>query len=96
LSIRAPEIGGYQWHQVEISSPAYYFTPGSLKEVRLVCDTLLRAYRINCNRSTGFHVHVGNAQKEFNHKVIQNLMATIFNFEDQFRYVYFASNFMTS
>jgi len=83
-SIRAPEPGLiYEWQDIEINSPAFLFSVAALNQVRKVCSILNREYRINCNRSCGLHVHVGNAMTGFSYEVIRNLMATIWTFEPQ-------------
>jgi len=76
VTIRAPDRA-YSWIAIELCSPALYFTPGSLEQVRIVLETLAKTYRINCNRSCGLHVHVGNALRGFSVQTIRKLMATI-------------------
>jgi hypothetical protein len=83
-SIRAPEPGLlYEWQDIEINSPTFQFSEAALNQVRRVCRILNKEYRINCNRSCGLHVHVGNAMAGFSYEVIRNLMATIWTFEPQ-------------
>ncbi len=83
-SICALELGLlYEWQDIEINSPALKFSEAALNQVRRVCSILKREYRINCNRSCGLHVHVGNGMTGLSLEVIRNLMATIWTFEPQ-------------
>ena len=77
-TIRAPEDNvRYSWHKVELCSPSFFFTPGSLEQVRTVLEILSKNYRISCNRSCGLHVHVGNGLRGLSSRTIRNLMTTI-------------------
>jgi hypothetical protein len=83
-TICAPEPGLlYEWAALEINSPALYFSEVALNQVRNVCIILNKECRINCNRSCGLHIHVGNEMTGFSYEVIRSLMATLYTFEPQ-------------
>ena len=83
-SICSPEPGlVYEWAAIEINSPIMHFGDDALNQVRRVCSTLKRVYRINCNRSCGLHVHVGKSMEGFSFEVVRNLMALLYTFEPQ-------------
>jgi hypothetical protein len=55
-SVRAPEGSPYEWTDIEVRSPAFYFTSGSLKAVADVCILLNKTYGLHINDSMGLHV----------------------------------------
>ena len=73
----------YQWHQVEVRSPAFYFSSDSLRAIEDVCAVLTSTYCINVNESTGLHIHVGNGDKQFDFETVRKLAAFIWAFEPQ-------------
>jgi hypothetical protein len=90
-SIKFPKGGGagaYNWYQIEIKTPAYYFAEKAVDTVKKVCEVLSCAYRINCNQSCGIHVHVGNAKKGFSFETLRNLYATLWTFEPQIQTIH--------
>lgn len=86
-SICAPkglsESYDYLWIPAEIVSPAFEYCEAALTEVKIFVETLASKFRINCNRSSGIHVHVGNGPDGFVHETIRNLFATLWTFEPQ-------------
>jgi len=79
-SIRFPD-DLYDWVRVEINSPVMHFTPASITCVGKVCDLLTSNFRINCNSSCGLHVHIGNADKGFEFRTLQNLMGFLWTYD---------------
>ena len=75
--------GSYIYCQLELRSPAYYFTPEALDNIRNVCTLLTSKYRININESTGLHVHVGDGMHGFKFKTLQKLILFLWSFEPQ-------------
>lgn len=59
-TIKAPEGEDeytYHWVDVEVVSPVLMF-PADLWQIQRACE-ILNQFRISCNITTGFHVHVG-------------------------------------
>jgi hypothetical protein len=77
------EYASYLWHPIEVRSPAFYFTPDSIRAVEDVCAILTSIYCINVNFSTGVHVHTGNGTERFEFNKIRKLAAFLFTFEPQ-------------
>lgn len=50
---------GYQYFNIEINSPVYFYSPDSLAAIEQVFNILTTHFLINVNLSTGIHVHVG-------------------------------------
>jgi hypothetical protein len=77
----------YELFPLEFISPPLAFHQGSLDEVRSMCATISNTFRVNCNPTCGFHVHVGNGsgndEKPFSFEVIRKLIALIWTFEHQ-------------
>ena len=87
-TIKEPEgcLPYYQWLQIELTSPAYWFSEDSIRAVMDVLSIIKSTYLVNVNESCGLHVHVGNGlenQGEFEFSTIRNLFALIFAFEPQ-------------
>ncbi|KAK0115260.1 hypothetical protein ONS96_013723 [Cadophora gregata f. sp. sojae] len=83
-TIKAPSLEGYHFLPIEINSPPYYYGHESaFHEIGVVCQVLRDTYRISCNRSCGVQVHVGNGMEGFAFEAVQNLLATIWTFEEQ-------------
>ncbi|KAK8010464.1 hypothetical protein PG990_009429 [Apiospora arundinis] len=64
----AYEGGRTRWVSLELRSPAYFATPGNLKEIRRVLGGLSRSstLRFITPDTTGFHIHVGRGRSAFN------------------------------
>jgi hypothetical protein len=77
-------IGKYSFQKIEMQSPAYLMSEGSLREVQRVCHLLTRTYRTYTGESTGLHVHCGNSTRGLSLETVQNIMAIFFVFEPQF------------
>ena len=73
----------YNWYQIEINSPAFYFNQAAVDEVKTVCALLAKTFRIHINKSTGLHVHVGNGMKGLSTDKLRSLMAMLYVFEPQ-------------
>lgn len=83
-SILGPKNENYDWLQIEIVSPAFYWgDENALRNIKVLLSVLKRTYRINVNESCGLHVHVGNGMEGFAFETIRNLMATLWTFEKQ-------------
>jgi hypothetical protein len=55
-TVRGPEDTPYKWTDIEVRSPALYFTSSSLKAVADVCDLLKKTYGLHVNDTMGLHV----------------------------------------
>lgn len=85
-SLKAPVEGlaqGYKWYGVEVISPAFYLTEGSLQEVIRVTEIIKSTYLVNINDSCGLHVHVGVGDETFTFPHIRNLHALLYAFSPQ-------------
>lgn len=71
----------YTFVPVEVQSPPYLMSEGSLREVQRCCHLITRTYRTSSLESSGLHVHVGNSTQGFPLQTVQNLMAILFAFE---------------
>ena len=81
-SIMAPHRE-YNYCQIEITTPIFYFTEQSIAQVRKVCQILAGTYRININQSCGIHVHSGDETLGFSADTLRNLSAFLWTFETQ-------------
>lgn len=73
----------YSYVALELVSPAYYFGDAAKTAIRNVCNLLANTYCLNNNRTTGFHVHVGNGVDGFPFHTIRNLVLFLWVFEPQ-------------
>ncbi|OBT75815.1 hypothetical protein VF21_05566 [Pseudogymnoascus sp. 05NY08] len=73
----------YRWHSAEVISPALYFHPESLTQIRVACATISTEFRVAATRTTGLHVHVGDGANGFSHSTVRNLIALLWGFEPQ-------------
>lgn len=55
-TIQGPERTPYEWTDIEVRSPAFFFTRGSLKAVADVAMLLNKTFGIHVNRTMGLHV----------------------------------------
>jgi hypothetical protein len=55
-TICGPERTPYKWIEIEVRSPAFFFTRGSLKAVADVAILLNKTFGIHVNRTMGLHV----------------------------------------
>ncbi|KAN0117311.1 putative amidoligase enzyme domain containing protein [Hyaloscypha variabilis] len=75
--------GPYDWTCIEVHSPAYYFTGGSLKAIIDVCRLLSQTYGLSVNSSMALHVHVGDSNNGFDTETPTNIVAFLWAFEPQ-------------
>ncbi|KFY75801.1 hypothetical protein V499_04237 [Pseudogymnoascus sp. VKM F-103] len=73
----------YRWHSAEVISPALYFPPESLTQIRVACATISTEFRVAATRTTGLHVHVGDGADGFSHSTVRNLITLLWGFEPQ-------------
>ncbi|KFY41980.1 hypothetical protein V494_02672 [Pseudogymnoascus sp. VKM F-4513 (FW-928)] len=73
----------YRWHSAEVISPALYFRPESLTQIRVACATLTTQFRLVATKTTGLHVHVGDGADGFGHNTVRSLIAILWGFEPQ-------------
>lgn len=73
----------YRWHSAEVISPALYFYPEALTQIRVACATISTQFRVAATRTTGLHVHVGDGANGFSHSTLRNLIALLWGFEPQ-------------
>jgi hypothetical protein len=87
-TIEAPEgcNNDYKWFEIELTSPAFWFSEDSIRAVTDVLAIIKNTYLVNINESCGLHVHVGNGTDnlgEFRFSTIRNLYALLYAFEPQ-------------
>lgn len=73
----------YEFHGIEVKSPPFYYCQNSRLNVSAVAQILTNTYRLWCNETCGSHVHVGNARNRFHPRVLSNLAALLWTFEDR-------------
>lgn len=73
----------YRWQSAEVISPALYFCPESLTQIRVACATISTQFRVAASRTTGLHVHVGDGANGFRPNTLRNLIALLWGFEPQ-------------
>ncbi|KFY31232.1 hypothetical protein V493_01287 [Pseudogymnoascus sp. VKM F-4281 (FW-2241)] len=73
----------YRWHSAEVISPALYFFPEALTQIRVACATISTQFRVVATRTTGLHVHVGDGANGFSPRTLRNLIALLWGFEPQ-------------
>jgi hypothetical protein len=73
----------YDWHSAEVISPAMYFCPAALSQLRVACAVISSLFRVVATSSTGLHVHVGDGANGFNHNTLRNLVSLLWAFEPQ-------------
>lgn len=78
----------YTFVPVEVQSPPYLMSEGSLREVQRCCHLITQTYRTCSPESSGLHVHVGNRTQGFPLQTVQNLMAILFAFEPALEMLY--------
>jgi hypothetical protein len=78
----------YDYYQIELVSPPMEFCEESLNNIMRVCEALTRYYRIDCNESTGLHVHVGNKSQGFEFEIVRRLMAILWTFDLQIQTIH--------
>lgn len=77
------ETQTYDWFSVEVRSPAMWYGPGMLTQVRRVCETLTNTFRTNVNEICGLHLHVGQGNNGFSVATLQQLMGLLWAFDTQ-------------
>ena len=78
----------YRWHSAEAISPALYFAPEALTQIRVACAIISTRFRTAATSTTGLHVHVGDGTNGFNHSTVRNLIALLWGFEPQLQTLY--------
>lgn len=68
---------------IEMRTPVLKFCPEALKEINTVLTALRKQFDVLVNRSCGLHVHVGREREGISHVPLQQLMSTIWVFENQ-------------
>ncbi|KAL2067453.1 hypothetical protein VTL71DRAFT_1878 [Oculimacula yallundae] len=87
-SVDKLEDSDYEWLQIEVVSPAYYFTPEALVEVRLALRTLKKNFCLMMVETAGLHIHVGDGHRSFDVKTATRLAAFVWAFEAQLHSVH--------
>ncbi|KAG4424441.1 hypothetical protein IFR04_002497 [Cadophora malorum] len=82
-SIEKLAISPYGYFQIEVRSPAYYFTAQALNEVRLACQTLTDNFCTLAVETSSLHVHVGDGERSFDFESMRRLEAFLWAFEPQ-------------
>ncbi|PQE23500.1 amidoligase enzyme protein [Rutstroemia sp. NJR-2017a BVV2] len=80
-TIECPDETVYDFHQIEIKSPVFYYSEAAVEEVRKVCALVSSTYRLFCNESMGLHVHVGNGVMGFDGRTLRNLFGILWTTE---------------
>ncbi|KAH8601409.1 hypothetical protein B0O99DRAFT_608847 [Bisporella sp. PMI_857] len=65
-SIEPPEDNPfvYTWIPIEVTSPKFAYSKNAINEVMAICKLIAGTYIVDCNRTTGLHVHVGYGSGE--------------------------------
>ncbi|PVH87358.1 hypothetical protein DL98DRAFT_510217 [Cadophora sp. DSE1049] len=87
-SIEKPDDTTYGYFQIEIRSPAYYFTPQALNEVRLACQALTDNFCVLAVETSSLHVHVGDGERSFDTETMRRLEAFLWAFEPQLQSIH--------
>jgi hypothetical protein len=81
-----PKDGRYDYQPIEITTPAMYFSKEAVEEVLYVATVMSNTYR--CVLPTGLHIHVGDSDRGFKARTVQNLVATYFTFEEMIELIH--------
>ncbi|CZT50318.1 uncharacterized protein RSE6_11279 [Rhynchosporium secalis] len=81
--IDTPEDTPYSYFQIKFRSPAFFFTPEALQEVKLALQTLTERFCLSTGQNSGLYVHVGDGDKSFDFETTRRLAAFIWAFEPQ-------------
>lgn len=73
----------YEFMSTEITCPPLYYCEESRLHISAFTQLFTQEYRISCPHGTGLHVHIGNAEKGFEKKVLCNLMSVLWIFSDR-------------
>ena len=88
-SVHGPEKKNpYTWYSIEVITPAFYFSADAINTVKSVCEILTNSYRLNCNPTSGMHVHVGRGEKSFAFETLRSLYSTLWTFEPQIKQIH--------
>jgi hypothetical protein len=74
---------GYEYLELELVSPAYYFVPESLKAIEEVLALLKSTYLMDVNFTTGMHVHCGDSLQGFKFDTLKKIVSFLFAFTPQ-------------
>ncbi|KAI9796515.1 MAG: hypothetical protein M1835_003849 [Candelina submexicana] len=77
------DIYKHACHSVELKSPAYLKCDESLNEVRRVVELINSKFDAVVNKSTGFHVHVGNGHIGYPLTTLQRFATLVSVFEER-------------
>ncbi|QSZ31373.1 hypothetical protein DSL72_000938 [Monilinia vaccinii-corymbosi] len=80
-SITYPDEAIYDFHQIEIKSPVFYFSEGAICDITRVWELIASTYKVVVNESMGLHVHVGNGVDAFDGETLRNLWAIFWTTE---------------
>jgi hypothetical protein len=74
-TLETRRIDGYDWHDVELTSPASYAIDEAFDMIRMVVHLVTNNFRCRVNSSCGFHVHLGNGRARLDLPTARNFAA---------------------
>ena len=83
-TIALEEDGVQDWCAIELKTPAFFYHPWALDQVKRVLDVVKKNFTTVVNDSCGLHVHVGNCHKGYPLRTLKNFAMLITSFERQF------------
>ena len=78
------EDGVQDWCAIELKTPAFFFNPWALDQVKKALYVVNRHFTAVVNDSCGLHVHVGNCHKGYPLRTLKNFAMLVTSFERQF------------
>lgn len=72
------------WYAVELKTPVLDCSGPALKQVETVVELLGSKFKLYTNESCGLHVHVGNEDRGFDLRTLQNFCSLVLAFRHQF------------
>lgn len=86
VSIERDHGDGYEYFQIEITSPAYEHTTDALANIADFCKLMTSTFRVITNEKAncGLHVHVGYGGRGYSEDHIRKVLAILWAFNSQF------------
>lgn len=83
-TISREEDGVQDWCAIELKTPAFFFSPWSLDQVKKALSIVEKDFTAVVNESCGLHIHVGNCHEGYPLRTLKNFAMLITSFERQF------------
>lgn len=85
-----PEYGNpdFSFEGIELKSPALLHSSDSMQHVSKVISIINQTFKPSVNRSTGFHVHVGNGASGFPLQTLKNFASLVTVFQRQIQSIH--------